>query len=250
LNSVQKIIIIITENRYFQSKKEMSKIVIVVTNNSVLGKSGKQTGYYLPEVAHPYDVFTKNGFKVDFASPLGGYAPVDEGSVREVEKDKLCMEFHNDPKMQEALKNTKKIEDLKASDYVALFIAGGHGPVFDIPQHEPTQKLASDVYKNGGVVSALCHGPAGLCFVKVDGEYLVKGKHVTGFSNTEEDIVKLTEFMPFSLEDTLKKHGAIYEKSEGPFKGHVCISERLVTGQNPASAVPCAEAVCNVLKQK
>ena len=134
-----------------EKERMTKKIVIIVTNHNQIGDTGKQTGWYLPEVAHPYHVFVSNGFKVDFASPLGGAAPVDEGSVKSFEKDKISVEFIENKEIQDQIQNSLKISDLKASDYVALFFAGGHGPMYDIPQHEPVQKLSAEIYENNGV---------------------------------------------------------------------------------------------------
>jgi putative intracellular protease/amidase len=227
----------------------MSKVVIILTNHNQIGNTGIQTGWYLPEVAHPYHVFVENGFTVDFASPLGGATPIDEGSVKSFKEEKICQEFLANTKAQEQTQNSLKVSDLSAKDYVALFFAGGHGPMYDIPQHEETQKLAAAIYENSGVVGAVCHGPCGLVNIKLsNGELLVKGKEVCGFTNEEEEMMKLTKDMPFSLEDKLVEGGAIF-KGASAWSENVVVSERLVTGQNPASATLSAQKVVDLIKK-
>lgn len=224
-------------------------VLLIVTNHEQLGKTGKKTGYYLPEAAHPYYVFVKNGFKVVFASPNGGKSPCDEGSIKAFEKDEECVKFLNDKSIQDQLENTHKISELNPKDFVAAVFVGGHGPVFDIPEHKPTQDFVSAVYENSGVVGAICHGPACLVNIKLsNGEYLVKDKTVCGFTNKEEDLVQLTNEMPFLLETKLIERGAKFEGAE-PWQCNVKVSERLVTGQNPASAGPSAEATVKLLKK-
>lgn len=196
---------------------EKKKVLMVLTNVDHMGDTGKQTGWYLPEVAHPYEVFEKNGYHVDFLTPLGGFAPVDENSVKDWSKDEVCSRFFNDDKIKEKLKNTLRPEDVKLADYGVIFYAGGHGPLWDIPDNQQIAKLASDLYQNqNGIVSAVCHGPGGILNIKLgNGDYLVKGKKVTGFSNEEEKIVQLQDVVPFLLEDELKNRGAQYEKGFG-----------------------------------
>jgi putative intracellular protease/amidase len=227
----------------------MTKILIIVTNQNIIPKNNKQTGYYLPEVAHPYHVFIQAGFAVDFASPLGGLSPCDEGSIQAYANDKICQEFQKDEKVQHALKHTHKVEDLKSSDYAAIFFAGGHGPMFDIPTHKPTLKISAEIYEAHGVVSAVCHGPCGLVNITLkNGEHLIKGKKVCGFTNSEEEAVKLVEAMPFSLEDKLKESGGIFVGAPD-WSANVQVDQNVVTGQNPASATGTAEAIVKLLKK-
>jgi len=226
----------------------MSKsVAIIVTNHADLGTTGKKTGWYLPEVAHPYHVFKNAGYNVTFVSPLGGLAPLDPSSVESFKEDALSQSFLKDETAQEQLKHTKAVGEVSYEQFDAVFFAGGHGPMFDLPESEPTAALAAAVYDRGGVVSAVCHGPAGLVNIKlVNGEYLVKGKEVTCFTNQEEEMVKLCEAMPFLLETRLKERGAIINAAE-PWHSCVRVAERLVTGQNPASASATAEQVVSLL---
>jgi len=222
-------------------------ILIAVTNNNKLGNTGKQTGWYLPEVSHPYDEFVKAGFKVDFVSPKGGVAPVDEGSVKTYENDASCAAFLKNEEALKKLKNTFSPSQIKAKEYKALYFAGGHGPMYDMPDCKEMQQLATQIYENKGVVGAVCHGPCGLVNIKLsNGEYLVKGKKVCGFTNSEEEAVNLTQAMPFLLESKLKERGAIFVGAAN-WQANVQVDERLVTGQNPASASPSGKAVVDLL---
>ncbi|KAL6070871.1 Type 1 glutamine amidotransferase domain-containing protein [Balamuthia mandrillaris] len=225
-------------------------VVIVVTNHDKLGNTGKQTGWYLPEVAHPHKVFVDNGYQVVFVSPKGGKAPVDEGSVTAFKDDPVSTDFLKNDKVTAELQNTKSPSQIDPSKVQAIFYAGGHGPMFDLPEDEQVAKLATAIYENGGVVGAVCHGPVGLVPVKLSsGEYLLKDKVVTSFTNSEEAAVNLTEAMPFLLEDKLKERGATFRCTEN-WGRHVEVSDRVVTGQNPASATATAEAIVSLLKKK
>lgn len=223
------------------------KIICVVTNHDQLGSSGNKTGWYLPEVAHPYEVLTKAGFQVTFVSPKGGKAPMDPGSGEAFKDDPICQAFlKNDVKK---LDSTLKPSDVKPGEYKALFYAGGHGPMFDLPNNEEIAKLAGAIYENGGVLSAVCHGTVGFLPIKLSsGEPLLKGQTVTSFTDAEEAAVNLVEQMPFLLETELKKNGATFTSADN-FKPHVVVSGRLVTGQNPASATPMAEKLVEVIKK-
>jgi len=228
----------------------MSKktVLFVLTNHNQLGDTGKQTGWYLPEVAHPYEVFTKAGYQVDFVTPKGGYAPVDPKSVEQFSNDKICTEFLADEKMKNRLQETLNPSQVTPEKYCAIFYAGGHGPLWDVTNNQQLAQLSANLYeKHHGIVSAVCHGPCGLMNIKLgNGDYLVKGKTVTGFTNDEERAVQLEKVVPFLLEDELKERGAQFEHA-GQWQPYVRVSDRLVTGQNPASATPMAEAVVKLL---
>jgi len=224
------------------------RVLIVVTNNSKLGATDRQTGWYLPEVAHPWEVFTKNGFQVDYASPLGGKAPVDQGSVNDWSKDEISKRFLEDAGEQKKLETTLRPDQINPTDYKVIFYAGGHGPMWDMPDCVPMANLAAQIYeKNNGIVAAVCHGPVGLVNIKLsNGEYLLKSKKVTSFSNDEENAVNTSQFMPFSLEDKLKERGGIYSNAD-KWQAYIQVDNRVATGQNPASSTPLAEAIVKLL---
>jgi putative intracellular protease/amidase len=214
--------------------KSIIKVLIVVTSHNQLGNTGKATGYYLPEVSHPAMVFQEKGIQVDIMSPLGGEAPMDKNSLDLT--DPVNKAFLNNPELSHKIKNTLKPSEVKPEDYSAIFYAGGHGTMWDFADNEKLSNITRKIYENGGVVSAVCHGPAALINVKLsNGDYLVTGKKITAFSNAEEEAAQLTKVMPFLLQTSLEKRGAIYEKSD-LWQKKVVVDGRLITGQNPASA--------------
>jgi putative intracellular protease/amidase len=220
------------------------RILIVVTNHQDLGDTGNRTGYYLSEVAHPWQVFTDAGYRVEFASPEGGYAPMDPKSF-DLE-DPINAAFWETLEAVEGVVATQSLAEVDASDYRAIFFAGGHGTMWDFAESDVIARQVSALYGNGGVVGAVCHGPAALIGVEVDGRALVAGRRVTGFTNEEEAAVQLTETMPFLLETRLRELGADFEPAAN-FAKNVVVDGRLVTGQNPASATGAAQAIVELL---
>lgn len=224
------------------------KVLIVVTSHQQLGNSGEKTGYWLGEVTHPYQKLLQAGFEVDIASIQGGQAPLDARSV--AEKDAVNDWFLADKQHADKLNNSKKLSELTPTAYKAVLFAGGHGTMWDFPSDTALQQLAAAIYQQNGVVAAVCHGPAALLNIRLNnGQYLIDGKRLTGFSNTEEDAVKLTKVVPFSLEDQLRQRGGRYEKA-ADWQVKVVTDERLVTGQNPQSAAEVGAAVVKLLQAK
>ena len=220
-----------------------NKILFVLTSHGIKGSTGEPTGYYLSEVSHPWEVLTKAGYEIEFVSPKGGEAPVDGFDL----SDPVNKTFWEDPVYRKKVENTLTPKEVNPDDYPAIYYAGGHGTVWDFPQNEEIASIARTIYEKGGVVSAVCHGPAGLVNLKLsNGKYLVEGKKVTGFSNEEERAVKLEEVVPFLLEDALRERGAKFEKS-GLWQEHVVVDGRIVTGQNPASGKRAGEEILKIL---
>nr|KAG5696018.1 hypothetical protein BaRGS_013924 [Batillaria attramentaria] len=223
------------------------KVLVVLTSHGQLGTTGKPTGWYLPEVAHPYYVFKAAGYSITFISPKGGKAPMDPGSGEAFKDDPICQQFLADKEVMNQINNTLTAAQVSASDFDVVFYAGGHGPMYDLPDNSAIAALATQVYEKGGILSAVCHGTVGFVPVKLsNGDSVLKGQAVTSFSNSEEEAVNLTEAMPFLLETRLKKLGANYTAAPN-FQPHVVVSGRLVTGQNPASATGTAESVVKLL---
>ncbi|MBV6626296.1 MAG: type 1 glutamine amidotransferase domain-containing protein [Rivularia sp. (in: Bacteria)] len=229
-----------------QVNQNSQKILIVLTNHNKLGNTGKKTGFYLDEVAHPYAVFTKAGFKVDFVSPTGEEAPIDPKSYNL--DDPLNKQFVENKTVMAQIKDTLSPQEIDLNQYSAIFFAGGHGVMWDLPNNKELSKITAAIYEKGGVVGAVCHGPAGLVNVKLsNGNYLVAGKEVAAFTNEEEEAVELTEEMPFLLESKLIERGANHTEADN-FQSHVVVSGNLVTGQNPASATKTAEEMVKLLQ--
>jgi putative intracellular protease/amidase len=221
------------------------KVLIVLTSHATLGTTGKETGFYLPEVTHPEAVFEKAGYTIEYVSPNGGKAPMTGVDL----DDPLNTAFLNDARKTAQIENTLSPAQVDATQYAAIFYAGGHGTMWDFPENAELATVASQIYEQGGIVGAVCHGPAGLINVKLsNGEYLVKGKTVSAFTNDEEVAVGLDQVIPFFLQDKLVERGATYTKAED-FQKHVVVSDRLVTGQNPASAAGVGEEMVKLMQQ-
>lgn len=227
--------------------KMKSKVLFVVTSQQKMDRTGEPTGFHFSEVTHPWDVLVSAGYEIDFVSPKGGKAPVVAFDLT----DAINKKFWDDKTYRNKVENTRRPSEINPSDYVAVHFAGGHGTMWDFPENETIARIAADIYQKNGVVSAVCHGPAGLINIKLSsGKYLVSGKKVNAFSNEEEHEINLDQVVPFLLETELIKRGAIFEKS-APWQVHVVTDQRLITGQNPQSAIAVGEAVLeqlNVLK--
>jgi len=222
------------------------RVLFVVTNHGQLGDTGKETGYFLREVSYPHGELTKAGYPVDFVSPKGGAAPMDP--ISKDLDDETNKAFVENEALMTALQNTLSPETIDPSNYVAIFYAGGHGTMWDLPDCDALAQIAVAIYEKGGTIGAVCHGPAGLVNMKLsDGRYLVGGKRVAAFTDEEEKAVGLENVVPFLLASELKKRGAIHTKADN-FKAHVEVDGRLVTGQNPPSAKGVGEALVQVLK--
>lgn len=221
------------------------KILMAVTSHDKKGETGEATGYYLSEVSHPWRVFTGASHDLDYVSPRGGKAPVEA----EDRSDPINAAFLEDSEAQKRIGHSSTPAAVNPDDYAAVFFAGGHGAMWDFPDDTGLADIARRIYEQGGVVAAVCHGPAALINVRLhDGDYLVKGCKVNAFTNDEERAVGMDEVVPFLLESRLRERGAIFEKSD-PFQEHVAEDGRLITGQNPQSATAVARAVVRRLKQ-
>lgn len=231
-----------------QSKKTTpmkKKILFAVTSHDKKGDTGESTGYYLGEVSHPWEVLHKAGYEIDFVSPKGGTPPVDGFDL----KDPVNKEFWENIEYKSKIDHSLTPSQVKPADYSTIFYAGGHGAMWDFADNTELADIASKIYENGGIVAAVCHGPAGLVNIKLNnGKYLVDGKKLNAFTNEEETEVKLTNVVPFLLEDKLKSRGAKFEKS-GLWQNHVVTDQRLITGQNPQSAKSVGEAILKELNK-
>ncbi|SIS92859.1 type 1 glutamine amidotransferase domain-containing protein [Neptunomonas antarctica] len=223
-------------------------ILFVLTSHDALGDTGNKTGFWIEEFAAPYYTFADAGAHITLASPAGGQPPIDPTSALEDFQTDDTRRFDQDSELQQKLANTIKLTDISADDYDAVFYPGGHGPLWDLTNDQASIKLIETFSQQGKPVSAVCHAPSVLLNVKdAQGEPLVKGKKVTGFSNTEEAAVGLTEIVPFLLEDELKQRGGLYSQG-ADWASYIVQDGRLITGQNPGSSAAVAEAVLAELK--
>ncbi|WP_299015471.1 type 1 glutamine amidotransferase domain-containing protein [uncultured Photobacterium sp.] len=223
----------------------MAKALIVLTSHAHMGDTNETTGFWLSELTHPYYAIAKRGINVDIVSIQGGEAPIDPRSWDEEDKDNA--RFMATPELTQTLKASKSLDEINASDYQAIVFAGGHGTMWDFPDDPDVQDKAAEIYEEGGIVAAICHGPAALINIQLSDEsFLIDGKRVTGFSNAEEEAVQLSNVVPFSLQDELMIRGAHYVEKP-VWTANVIIDGRIVTGQNPQSAAGVGEAVSDLL---
>ncbi|MCD7972664.1 MAG: type 1 glutamine amidotransferase domain-containing protein [Candidatus Azobacteroides sp.] len=229
-----------------RKNKKGKKILFVVTSHGKLGHTNEHTGYLLSEVSHPWKVLTSAGYEIDFVSPHGGTPPVDGFELIEPVNRK----FWNNQKYQKKILTSLRPEDINPDDYKAIFYAGGHGAMWDFPDNTELSAIATRIYEAGGIVAAVCHGPAGLLNIKLsDGTHLIEGKKATGFSNEEEELMKREHIVPFLLEEFMKKRKALFEK-QSPGLPHVVVDGRLITGQNPTSAKGVGKKILEALKKE
>ena len=224
------------------------KVLIVLTSHSDLGNTGEKTGFWVEEFAAPYYVLADAGAQLTIASPKGGQPPVDPKSEAPDAQTSATKRFYGDHDLVDKVAHTIKLSEVNEADYDAVFYPGGHGPLWDLSTDGTSVALIENFYRNNKPVAFVCHAPAALVNVKApNGEPLVKGKDVTGFSNSEEKAVKLTAVVPFLLQDEMKKLGGNY--SSGPDWGvYVKQDGLLITGQNPASSEAAAKALLEELK--
>jgi putative intracellular protease/amidase/quinol monooxygenase YgiN len=235
------------KNAVKQGASEMpsKKVLIAVTSHDRLGHTGRPTGYYLSEVSQPYFALSEQGFSVDFVSPQGGKPPMDPASLNDA--DSASARFAATPEAMQRLNASLPSASVQSEAYAAILFAGGHGTMWDFADDAGLSRLAREIYERGGVVAAVCHGPAALVNLELtDGSYLVRGKRLAAFTETEERAVKLESVVPFSLATRLVERGAVHE-SAAPWQPKVVVDGRLVTGQNPASAAGVGRALAEVL---
>jgi putative intracellular protease/amidase len=221
----------------------MSRVLMVLTSHDRLGNTGKKTGFWLEEFAAPYYILKDAGLDVTLASPKGGQPPLDPKSDDPAAETEAMRRFKGDREAQAALAKTVKLSDVSPGEYDAVFYPGGHGPLWDLAEDRHSIGLIESMYGAGKPVAAVCHGPAALRGAKApDGSPLVRGKSVTGFSNTEEAAAGLTDVVPFLVEEMLKQNGGKYSKA-ADWQPHAVTDGTLITGQNPASSESTAKAL-------
>jgi len=219
------------------------RVLIATTSHDKKGSTGQPTGAYLAEVAHPYEAFARAGLAIDFASVRGGAIPLDGVDDADA-ASRAFLEAHRGD-----LQRSLAAASVDPARYDAIFYAGGHGAMWDLPDDPAFARVAAAIYDRGGVVAAVCHGPAALVNIRLaDGSFLVAGKRVSAFTNEEERAVKLDAVVPFLLADKLVERGATHDPAPN-WQQKVVVSDRLVTGQNPASAAGVAEAVVELLRK-
>jgi putative intracellular protease/amidase len=229
-----------------KQRRTNMKILMVLTSHDQLGNTGRKTGIWLEEFAAPYFVFRDAGVELTLASPKGGQPPIDPKSDLPEEQTPAMTRFKQDKEAQEQFSKTVKLSDMKSGDFDTIFYVGGHGPMWDIVDNPEAIALIESFYNSGKPVAAVCHSAGIFHRIMYQGEPIIKGKRVTGFTNGEEAAVNLTHVVPFLVEDELKRVGGLYEKAAdwAPF---AVVDGRILTGQNPASSTTAAKALLNLL---
>ena len=226
----------------------MKKILMVLTSHDQLGDTGKKTGFWLEEFAAPYYVFKDAGAKITLASPLGGQPPLDPKSDDAQAQTEATQRFKADPTAQAALASTLRLADISAADFDAVFYPGGHGPLWDLAEDSASITLIEAMLAASKPVSAVCHAPGVLRHAKDgNGNSVLRNRSVTGFANSEEAAVGLTTIVPFLVEDMLQENGGHYSKL-ADWQPYVVTDGALITGQNPASSAPAAQALLEKLR--
>lgn len=231
-------------------KTGIMNILFVLTSHSQMGDTGHKTGFWVEEFANPYYALLDAGANITIATPKGGVAPIDPTSDLPQNSTEDTERFKNDAKTQKKINETLALADINFEDYDAVFYPGGHGPLWDLAEDSISAKLIQDFDAANKPIAFVCHAPAALRHVKnAEGEFLVKGKKVTGFSNEEEDAVQLSTIVPFLVEDMLKAKGGIYSRGK-VWEAYAIEDGNLITGQNPASSALVAEILLKKLQRK
>ncbi len=224
--------------------KANGKILVVMTNHSAYPSRSDKTGLWLTELTHFYDVALAAGYDMDFVSPLGGQVPLDERSLKSIYLDKSARDHLADPAFMQRLKTTLAPSAINPTQYKAIYYTGGHGTMWDFPNNKALQNISEQIYRQGGIVSAVCHGVGGLLPLQDEnGKPLIADRTVTGFANIEETLSGIKSQVPFSLQNGLIERGAKYKQAFVPFTSYVVSDDRIITGQNPQSSKEIAEAV-------
>ena len=225
------------------------KILVVLTSVEKYPNLPRATGLWLGEAVHFVHKVEAAGFNVDYVSPQGGYTPIDPHSLAADMATDIDWEWYHNKAFMNRLGATLKPSEIKPQDYVAIYYAGGHGVIWDFADNVELQTISREIYEAGGYVSSVCHGAVGLLNILLsNGELLIKDKKVTGFSNEEEQLAGLAEFVPYLTETELTKRGARYEKASEPWAAYAIADGRLITGQNPASGGPVADLLLKAIQ--
>ena len=224
-----------------------TKILTVLTNCG-LDNNKDSTGFWFNELTHFYHIFEDTKYQIDFVSVNGGAVPIDPASIISI--DDVSKQYVNNPNFMKKLNNTLPVNGININEYSVIYFVGGHGAMWDFADNTQLQKITAQIYENNGIVSAVCHGTAGLLNTKLsDGNYLIHKKNITGFSNIEEGIVGKKNVVPFLLQDEIENRNAHYKKNFLPFTSNIVIDGRIMTGQNPNSTTELAKSILDYLNK-
>jgi len=230
---------------------DIMKILIIVTNIDAYAGSRRETGLWLSELTHLYHAARAEGCEITIASPGGGHVPIDPESLKPLTLDIISKKYWQDASFKALLENSKRLADVSNEDFDLVYLAGGHGTMYDFPEDTTMQGIIRSQYENGKMVAAICHGVGGLLNVKLsDGRYLIRNKTITGFNWFEESLANRKKEVPFNLEAGLIERGADYKKAFIPMTSNVEVDGNLITGQNPLSSKEMAKVVMRELKKQ
>lgn len=230
---------------------KLIKILIVLTNVGQYTNSDLKTGLWLSELTHLYHAAEEKGHQITLASPKGGEVPIDPESLKKFTLDKISKTYYEDADFIKKLNTNKSLAEVQDEDFDVVYLAGGHGTMYDFPNDVVLQNILQKQYENGKIVSAICHGVGGLLNVKLsDGNYLIKDKTITGFNWFEESLANRKSKVPFNLEANLKNRNSNYKKAFIPMTSHVVVDGNLITGQNPFSSKEMAKVMINEIEKR
>lgn len=228
----------------------MKKLLLIVTNIDRYASGRLKTGLWLSELTHIYQSAKEKGWDITIASPKGGNVPIDPESLKPLVLDKISKDYYESPAFMDELNQSKSLEAIKNDAFDCVYLAGGHATMYDFPDDATLQAIISNQYEKGEMVAAICHGVGGLLNVKLsNGEYLIKGKSMTGFDWFEETLARRKREVPFNLEAAIKERGADLKKAFIPMTSNVVVDGNLVTGQNPFSSKEMAKVVTAALEK-
>lgn len=226
------------------------KILIIVTSTGIFANGKLPTGLWLSEFTHIYHSAKESGYDITVANPKGGYTPIDPESLKPILLDEMSKKYWEKPEFKDMLNDANSLDDVLQQQFDCVYLAGGHGAMYDFPDNAALKAIIKKQYESGKMVSAICHGVSGLLNVRLsNGEYMIKGKKLTGFSWFEESLARRKEEVPFDLESLLKERGADYEKALVPMTSKVVVDNKLITGQNPFSSKEMAKVVMRQLNK-
>ena len=227
------------------------KILTIVTSTDRYTNGKLKTGLWLSEITHIYDLAVKRGFDITIASPHGGETPVDPESLRPLMLDKISKRYWEDQSFREQLRNTESLDEIIPEQFDCIYLAGGHGTMFDFPENNTLQHIIAKHFESGKIIAAICHGVCGLLNVRLsDHNNILKDRNITGFSWFEEILARRNNDVPFNLESALKERGSYYKKAFLPMTSKVMVDGNLITGQNPFSSKDTAKVVCDRLSKR
>lgn len=228
----------------------MKNILLIVTNVDQYASGNFKTGLWLSELTHIYHMAKEKGWQISISSPKGGNTPIDPESLKPLVLDNLSKGYYENPEFMNELAHTKSLDEIKNNSFDCIYLAGGHATMYDFPDNTTLQEILRNQYESNKMVAAICHGVGGLLNVRLsNGEYMIKGKNITGFDWFEETLARRKNEVPFNLEAALKERNVHYKKAFIPMTSNVVVDGNLITGQNPFSSKEMAKTIIHELEE-